>query len=134
MPDARKRRVALISTEGKTKDQVKAEARAALLKFEQQRLGNPPVADEASEAMGALELLRAYGNGEISYDTLLADFRALPMAVQKPAQSARESYARAEEVNPADVPGAIDTAAYAGIIDDRQEEELLGIYRSKISE
>lgn len=79
-----------------------------------------------------MELLRAYGYGKIDYEALVKDFRALPMAVQKPAASVREAFARAEEVNDADIPAAVHRAAYAGLIDKRQEQELMAIYRSKI--
>ena len=83
--------------------------------------------------MSALELLRSYGNGKIDYPTLVKEFSALPMAVQKPATSVAEAFTRGEETNDADIPGALDTAAYAGIINDRQEQELRAIYRSKVA-
>lgn len=79
-----------------------------------------------------MELLRAYGYGKIDYETLVRDFGALPMAVQKPAGSVREAFARAEQDNDADIPAAVHRAAYAGLIDNRQEQELLAIYRSKV--
>ena len=82
--------------------------------------------------MSALELLRSYGYGNIDWPTVVKEFSALPMAVQGPAASVAEAFTRGEETNDADIPGALDSAAYAGIITESQERELLAIYRSKV--
>lgn len=87
-----------------------------------------------SKKSTARGLLYAYDNGKLTWPQLVAAFNDLPMAVQKPITGGWGAlYAKAEEINWEDVPEALASAECAGIIDSRQEQELIAIYDRKIS-
>lgn len=83
----------------------------------------------------AKSLLLAYNFREIDFPKLLSEFEALPMAAPyslRPNRTWGDVYREAEEGDDTDVPEAILSATYSGVITEAERARLLKIYTRKV--
>lgn len=78
--------------------------------------------------------LRALDRGELTFDDLVAQFNDATFSLPKSrkGRTAAEVYTSAEEDDATNVPEQLARASFAGYISDAQEQQLLGIYNSRV--
>lgn len=80
-------------------------------------------------------LIESYDRGEITLDQLVAAFEALPMRLPRSMRRGRtwaDVYREAECVDDDDIPLAVSSARYAGLVTEPVAETLIKIYRRKM--